>query len=379
MAVQPQIRRHPPTTLRVGFEHPTSGQRAEATAWDASLGGMFLETSAPFAEGALVALEITTADAKVSVDARVLWTRATSEGDDRPAGMSVRFIDLPDDVSVALNRALLGGMQERTILGVGGATQERTQIGIAPAPPPAAGAPPPPPAPAAGAPPPAPPPPKDAPRETQLGVAPQANTPAGIKPKLVIADASLPGTPVDVPAAPPPAPAPKPAAAAEPAPARAPDPPSAPKKEDEPRSGARSMAPSAPPRPPMQGGAFGRVVAVLLFGGAAAGVYLYRDPLAQMIAGPQPTTTATPPPLPTPNETGVAAPSATPAITEEDASGTVALGTGIDSGQVSDAATDAASSAHDAGHGSRDAGHDGGGKHDAGTHGRPDAGRPKHP
>src|SRR5215210_6302860 len=97
-----QHKRHPPEVLRIRFEHPSGGERAEATAWDASLGGMFLETSAPVDEGALLALKVETAQAKVSVDARVLWKRAAKEGDDAPAGMSVRFLDLTDEVKSAL-------------------------------------------------------------------------------------------------------------------------------------------------------------------------------------------------------------------------------------------------------------------------------------
>lgn len=308
---------------------------------------MFLETSTPSADGALVALEIVTADAKVAVDARVLWTRAASAGEDQPAGMSVRFIDLPDDVSVALNRALQGGMQERTILGVGGATQEPTQIGI-PAPSVMSSS-------------------KPVSRATQLGVAPPANTPVAVaaKPKLVIADTSLPETPIGIPAAPSPAADP---VKVEKAPAE---------KTKEPRAASRSMAPSAPPNPPMQGGALGRIVALLLLGGAATAVYLYREPLGQMIAGPQPTTTATPPPLliPIPSTPASAAASTSAGGREEDAASSLSP---ADLSRGSDAS---ASDALDAGHsaGPRDAGRDGGGKHDAGAHGRHDAGRPKHP
>ena len=73
-----QHKRHPPEVLRIRFEHPSGGERADAVAWDASFGGMFLETSTLVDDGALVALEIETAQGKVSVEARVLWKRDAS-------------------------------------------------------------------------------------------------------------------------------------------------------------------------------------------------------------------------------------------------------------------------------------------------------------
>ncbi len=352
MAKQRQIRRHPASILRVTFEHATtSGRRVEATAWDASLGGMFLETSTPLEEGALISLEITTPDAKVAADARVLWARAASDGEDQPAGMAVRFIDLPDDVSVALNRALQRGMAEKTILGVGGATQKPTQPGIVPG---------------AGA-------PGRVPRETQIGIAPPANPP--VKRHLVISETSLPETPAATRVEP----STEPRARAD---------IDAPKEPV--RSRARSSPSSEPPLPPGAGGGlFGRLLLLLALGGAAGAVYVYRDKLAEMLAGPAPAPTE--------------APSATPiesasAPTQGDDASREAIEATPDAEPVAaeffptDAALDVmvdASDVHDAGHadagrsdaGARDAGPRDAGR-DSGTHGgaKPDAGRsPKHP
>jgi len=359
MAEQRQMRRHPASILHVTFEHPTSGERAEATVWDASLGGMFLETSAPVDEGALLALEITTADAKVSADARVLWKRAKSEGTNQPPGMAVRLIDLPDDVSVALNRALQSAMADKTILGIGAVSPAPTQPGIMPG---------------AGAPSAA-----RVPRETQIGIAPPANPP--VKPRLVVSETSLPETPA----------APAPAAPANPErPARDVDAPPSPA-----RARARSTPSSEPPPPPGAGGGlFGRLVLLLVLGGAAGAVYVYRESIAEMLAGAEATPTA--PPLASadrPAATLDASPSA-PAEAEDamsavagDAAREAVAATAEPAGPLRDTAADAAE-LRDAGHadgGARDAGVRDAGVRDAGrdsgVHGsaRPDAGRgPKH-
>ncbi|HVH43052.1 MAG TPA: PilZ domain-containing protein [Labilithrix sp.] len=344
MAEQRQVRRHPPAILRVSFEHPASGERAAVPAWDASLGGMFLETDAPLDEGSLIALEIGTPDTTVSVDARVLWTRPTKLGEDQPAGMAVRFIDLPDDVSVALNRALQGGMQDKTILGVGGLSKEPTQIGIAPGLGPSA----------------------RVPRETQIGVAPPANVPAtpapptpapvveaAPKPRLVLSDTSLPETPAP--------------------PAKVVD--QSRLEETSPSRARLSAASELPPLPVQKTGLVGRLFLLLLLGGAAAGVYVYRDRIAALLVPPPEPTTW---PAPTASEKP-SGPTTDASIS--DASEAVALADRLRDAAVIDAATrDAAAidkdaGAHDAGArdagphdaGPRDAGRDSGaGKHDAG-------------
>jgi uncharacterized protein (TIGR02266 family) len=109
------------TRLRVVYERAAGGVRAEAFARDASLGGLFIETDAPFEVGTLLSLELSTSGtSSVAVDGRVLVGRRHAEGDDKPAGMAVRFIDLPEDVVIALGRLLLPTRPpERTRLGVG--------------------------------------------------------------------------------------------------------------------------------------------------------------------------------------------------------------------------------------------------------------------
>ncbi len=342
MSEQRQIRRHPAAILRVTFEQPTSGERAEAIAWDASLGGMFLETIAPVDEGALVTLEITTVDAKVSADARVLWRRAKSEGTNQPAGMAVRFIDLPDDVSVALNRALQSGMAEKTILGIGGATQEPTQPGIMPGADPVT-------------------PPQRVPRETQIGVAPPANPPG--KPRLVISETSLPETPAAPAVARPRRAEQK--AEAEAVPATAP-------AASEPTKSRRSTPSSEPPPPPGTGGVFGKVLLLLVLAGGAGAVYVYRDAIAEQLAGEAPSAPTAPtadsamPPATEPDDAALAdvEPTALAAAANiaDGSASTVDAATPLDAGLSEDAGVRDAG-ARDAG---RDSGAHGGGRHDAG-------------
>lgn len=348
MAEQRQQRRHPESILRVTFEPAAGGQRASAAAWDASLGGMFLETDVVLDEGALVTLELKTADATVSVDSRVLWARPQSLGDDQPAGMAVRFIDLPDDVSVALSRALQSGMHDRTILGVGGVSKEPTQIGIA-----------------------APEAPKPVSRETQIGVAPPASDAvappnpvivgAAAKPHIVVSDTSLPETPVTAPVQ---MKTPDPSRLEETAPSRA-------------RFSAAEVGDDRYSRKPKGGGVLGRVVLLGLLGAGAAGVYMNRGKIAELLAPPAPAPTTSFAPSPTsPAPTASAEPSVDAATPE---SGVVSLP--ADAATAADAAAEKAQ-ARDAG--VTDAGVRDGGRHDAGVR---DAGhdggakkaKPKHP
>lgn len=136
--------------LRVSYECASNGVRETTNASDLSLGGLFIETSekAP-SKGAFVTMEIESGTKKVSVDGRVLAAG--------PAGFSVSFIDLPEEVASALSFILATRMPRRgTQLGLGEAEEgvpkyvSEARLPVAsPDPPPAAAAPP------AAAPPPA--------------------------------------------------------------------------------------------------------------------------------------------------------------------------------------------------------------------------------
>jgi hypothetical protein len=81
---------------------------------------MFLESEAPLGPGALLTLEIEGSSKTITVDARVLSARTKSIGPDFPAGMSVRFIDLPSDVAATLQTILSSRIKrDPTMLGLG--------------------------------------------------------------------------------------------------------------------------------------------------------------------------------------------------------------------------------------------------------------------
>src|SRR5579864_5685367 len=106
--------------LEVHYERAGMGERKTARARDTSLGGLFLETDEPFEEGVLLHLEIVDGADRVTLDARVLSARTKAEGPDAPAGMAVRFLDLPEEAGGTLRRILARRMpRERTVLGIG--------------------------------------------------------------------------------------------------------------------------------------------------------------------------------------------------------------------------------------------------------------------
>ncbi len=93
---------------------------ATAPARDPSLGGLFIETDRPLEDGTLLSIEIADGDDKIVMDARVIMVRAKAEGVDAPAGMGVRFLDLPEETIGTLRRILARRLpREETVLGVG--------------------------------------------------------------------------------------------------------------------------------------------------------------------------------------------------------------------------------------------------------------------
>src|SRR4051812_38653939 len=106
--------------LLVTYEGVTSGISTGAVARDATLGGLFIETAQPLPSGALLTLEITAGQTKVVLDGRVISRRVKREGRDRPAGMAVSFLDLPESAVAPLQSILAQHRApERTRLGVG--------------------------------------------------------------------------------------------------------------------------------------------------------------------------------------------------------------------------------------------------------------------
>ena len=83
--------------VRVTYES-SAGEVHAADVADLSREGLFVATTAPLAVGKRISLEIQVAGEAAAWPAlgRVVWVRAVSEGDDLPAGMAVKIIDVED-------------------------------------------------------------------------------------------------------------------------------------------------------------------------------------------------------------------------------------------------------------------------------------------
>lgn len=99
-----------------------AGSPTSAIARDAALGGLFIETTTPLTVGALLSVELSAglADLTATLEARVFSVRSTAEGPTKPAGMAVRFLDLPQGMLERIQAILAQHRPPaRTRLGVG--------------------------------------------------------------------------------------------------------------------------------------------------------------------------------------------------------------------------------------------------------------------
>jgi hypothetical protein len=125
--------------VRVTYEGAT-GQVHEAEVADLSREGVFIVSADPTAVGKRLSLDIQVAGEAGSWPAlgRVVWVRSRDEGDELPAGMAVKIIDIEEAIAVAIDRLI--ETRERTEPGLGGAEtapqarekplRERTMIGV---------------------------------------------------------------------------------------------------------------------------------------------------------------------------------------------------------------------------------------------------------
>ncbi|MBX3191575.1 MAG: PilZ domain-containing protein [Labilithrix sp.] len=103
--------------LRVTYEKASGGDRRSGAGADLSLGGLFIETAETLPVGSLLSLEIESGSTKVAVDARVLAHKS--------GGMSVSFIDLPNDVASTLSFIVATRTKRKgTMLGLGEAEDD---------------------------------------------------------------------------------------------------------------------------------------------------------------------------------------------------------------------------------------------------------------
>ena len=105
---KPTVRRRPDSGVHVAI---TVGAATDHTLWadlsfDVTAGGVFVATYHPLALGTVVHLLLTLEGEEVPVAASgvVRWTRLHREGSEAPAGVGVRFVDLPEEVAGRLTR-----------------------------------------------------------------------------------------------------------------------------------------------------------------------------------------------------------------------------------------------------------------------------------
>ena len=120
--------------VRVTIEGAT-GERHQAEVADLSKEGLFIVSETPLAIGKRLSLEIYAVGEPAPWPAlgRVVWTRETGDGEERPPGMGVKIIDIEDAAAEAVDRLL--ETRERTEPGLGGAEKgepgrEKTMLGV---------------------------------------------------------------------------------------------------------------------------------------------------------------------------------------------------------------------------------------------------------
>ncbi len=120
--------------IRVTIEGAT-GERLQADVSDLSKDGLFIVSATPLAVGKRLSLEIHAIGEPAAWPAlgRVVWTRESAEGTEKPAGMGVKIIDIEDEAATAIDRLL--ETRERTEPGLGDAekvepAREKTMLGV---------------------------------------------------------------------------------------------------------------------------------------------------------------------------------------------------------------------------------------------------------
>jgi len=73
--------------------HLKDGDRLKGEARDLSMGGMFIKTMMPLKPGTVMDVEIPMQPLRYRGSVKVLWTRFSEAGEDRPYGMGVQWLD----------------------------------------------------------------------------------------------------------------------------------------------------------------------------------------------------------------------------------------------------------------------------------------------
>src|SRR4051794_13534077 len=96
-------------SLNVRYKSATVDEFIENHSHDVSKGGLFVKTPTPFPPGTLLKFEIRLAGDKsvISGVGRVVWKREpTQAGNDKPAGMGVKFIKIDDASRAIIDRLI---------------------------------------------------------------------------------------------------------------------------------------------------------------------------------------------------------------------------------------------------------------------------------
>jgi uncharacterized protein (TIGR02266 family) len=95
-------------TMTVRYKSATLDEFIEHHSHDVSRGGMFIKTPSPFPPGTLLKFEVKIAEDQRLMQGvgRVVWKREPPDagGDDRPAGMGVKFIKIDDDSRAVIDQ-----------------------------------------------------------------------------------------------------------------------------------------------------------------------------------------------------------------------------------------------------------------------------------
>jgi uncharacterized protein (TIGR02266 family) len=109
-------------TMTVRYKSATLDEFIEHHSYDISRGGMFIKTPSPFPPGTLLKFEVKIAEEQKLMQGvgRVVWKRESSEiGEDRPAGMGVKFIKIDEPAKQLIDQLVARRGEERSAFEAG--------------------------------------------------------------------------------------------------------------------------------------------------------------------------------------------------------------------------------------------------------------------
>lgn len=116
-----------PFRRRVLIAPKKSGERSWEDSFDLSLGGIFITTMLPLNVGQIVDLDMPLDAIRFQAAAEVVWVRGSDEGEDKPVGMALKFINLNPNQKKLIHREITNHTRAGGQLKVGSppATQPR--------------------------------------------------------------------------------------------------------------------------------------------------------------------------------------------------------------------------------------------------------------